>query len=168
MLRRTLLLNNNYEVLAFIVERRAIKLLLRGNVDVLANWDDSFRYLKNEVPYPAILRIKYMIKKPKRDLSFSRRAVFKRDNFTCQYCGVLQSTSDITMDHVVPRMHGGGTSFLNCVAACYPCNNRKGGRTPKEAGMKLIQEPYVPNLSLLQRLDNIMVWHEDWGFYLKH
>lgn len=163
-----LLLNLNYQVLEFVTERKAIKLYLKGKVEVLSAWDEQFRYLQEKTNYPAVMRLSKQIKRPVKELSFSRYSVFRRDRYTCQYCSVGLTLRDITIDHIVPRTAGGKTSFLNCVASCYPCNNKKGGRTPEQAGMPLLQSPFVPTLTHVHGADNQMLWHDSWKFYLQN
>ncbi len=81
---------------------------------------------------------------PGAAVTFSRRNVARRDHLTCQYCGVQPGGDAITVDHVIPRAHGGPTSWTNCVAACVRCNARKGDRTPEQAGMRLRTRPSRP------------------------
>ncbi len=81
---------------------------------------------------------------PTRAVTFSRRNIFKRDRFQCQYCGVTPGGEELTIDHVTPRAQGGVSSWTNCVLACVACNTRKADRTPQQAGMKLKKTPFVP------------------------
>ena len=81
---------------------------------------------------------------PKREVKFNRRNVIARDDNRCQYCGKRLSVSQLSIDHVVPKSRGGKSSWLNVVAACNPCNTRKGGRMPHEASMRLMKQPTVP------------------------
>jgi len=166
---QALLLNLNYQVLEIIHERRAIKLLIKDKVEVLSVWDDQYSYLSSKTNYPAVLRLRYLIKRPIKELAFSRYAVFRRDSYICQYCETGLTLRDITIDHITPRTARGKTTFINCVASCYPCNNKKGGRTPEQAGMKLRQKPFVPT-SNVQGADsfNQTLWHDSWQFYLQN
>jgi 5-methylcytosine-specific restriction endonuclease McrA len=77
-------------------------------------------------------------------VAFSRRNVFKRDHYTCQYCNVQPGTEELSIDHVIPRSHGGTSTWENCVLACVACNKRKADRTPQQAGMKLRRPPVHP------------------------
>lgn len=167
MHRQALLLNNNYEVLSFATERKSIRLLFKDKADVLSIWDEYFIYLGKKIYYPSVLRLKKLIHKPPHKLlGFSRRAVLKRDEYTCQYCNRKLGGLDMTIDHVKPRIFGGISSFMNCVASCLKCNNKKGGRTPEQAGMVLLRDPFVPNLGMMQGIDNKILWHQDWSFYI--
>lgn len=76
----------------------------------------------------------------------SRRNLFERDNYTCLYCGGKFSSKDLTIDHVIPRAQGGGTTWKNVATACFKCNSSKGSKTPKQADMKLLRKPYVPHI----------------------
>jgi 5-methylcytosine-specific restriction endonuclease McrA len=93
---------------------------------------------------PAVVRLLKPVSTFKKGVKFSRINVFTRDNFTCQYCGAKKGMKDLNYDHVVPRIQGGKTVWENIVTACYPCNDRKAGRTPEQAGMKLRKQPVVP------------------------
>lgn len=167
MLYPALLLNNNHEVLSFITDRRSIKFILSESVDILSTWDDSFSYYNQTINFPAVLRLKYLIKRPRPNVIFSRAAVFKRDDLKCQYCSKSLRTDLMTIDHVIPKIKGGSNrSFTNCVAACYVCNNRKGGRTPEEAGMKLLKQPVVPVIGSVKKIEDVTTWHSDWNYYL--
>lgn len=93
---------------------------------------------------PAVVRLVKPVSTFKKGVKFSRINVFTRDNFTCQYCGSRKAMKDLNYDHVLPRIQGGKTVWDNIVTACYPCNDRKAGRTPEQAGMKLRKAPFVP------------------------
>lgn len=165
---KALLLNHNYEFLDFISERKTIKLLLKDKVEVLSTWENDFIFKR--INYPAVIKLKYYIKKPIKQIIFSRFYVFKRDNYTCQYCSKILNIKNITLDHVIPRAAGGKTNFLNCVTSCYTCNNDKGGRTPEEASMKLLRKPFVPTNHHLFEINQSIpqnIWHNTWEFYIK-
>ena len=91
-------------------------------------------------------------KLPKQTVKFNRRNIFARDNNQCQYCGKKFPTSELSLDHVVPRSQGGASTWENIVCACVDCNVRKGGRTPKQAHMSLIRKPEKPKRSPLLNL----------------
>lgn len=109
--------------------------------------DDWIRSVNFEVCVPRVLRLLYYDRLPKQRVRLNRRNIFARDSNMCQYCGKKFSTSELSLDHVMPTCRGGGTSWENLVCACVKCNVRKGGRTPKEAGMKLIKKPIRPKRS---------------------
>lgn len=93
---------------------------------------------------PEVVTLTNYERVPNNAVAFSRRNVFKRDQFTCQYCGCRPGSEELTIDHVVPRSHGGTSSWTNCVLACVECNHRKADRTPEQAHMPLKKRPRRP------------------------
>ncbi len=134
-----LILNQNYQPLNICNARRAIILLGRGKAEMLVNGRGSVRSIAQTFPLPLVIRLIYMVKRPMVNRRLSRRAVFYRDGFTCQYCG--KESKNLTLDHVTPRSRKGPHVWENVVSACIPCNHRKAGRTPAEANMRLLREP---------------------------
>lgn len=137
-----LVLNQNYEPLNVCNARRAFVLLDRGKAEVLEHSEIALRSATRDHQVPSVIRLVYLIKRPRPQVRLTRREVFVRDAYTCQYCG--QKARDITIDHVVPRQRGGKHTWDNLVTACRPCNHRKGGRTPEEARMALLRPPQRP------------------------
>jgi 5-methylcytosine-specific restriction endonuclease McrA len=111
--------------------------------------DDWIRSVNFEVCVPRVLRLLYYDRLPRPRLRLNRRNVFARDANQCQYCGKHFPMSELSLDHVLPTCRGGEASWENLVCACVRCNVRKGGRTPQEAGMKLIRKPVCPKRSPL-------------------
>ncbi len=105
-------------------------------------------------------------KLPKQTVKFNRRNIFARDNNQCQYCGKKFPTSELSLDHVVPRSQGGGSTWENIVCACVGCNVRKGGRTPKQAHMSLIRKPEKPKRSPLLNLKLTQKKYQSWKTFL--
>ena len=139
---RVLVLNQNYQPLNVCGIRRAFSLLGRGNAETL---EETGRYLRSAYAafaVPSVIRLIYLVKRPVHARRLSRREVFMRDRFQCQYCGV--KTRSLTLDHVVPRSRGGTHDWSNVVSACGVCNHRKAGRTPREAHMRLSKVPAAP------------------------
>src|SRR5438067_5312009 len=139
-----LVLNQNYEPINVCNARRAVVLLDRGKAEVLENGAGCLRSASAAFPLPSVIRLVYLIRRPRPQMRLTRREVFQRDRYTCQYCG-LQGR-DLTLDHVVPRHRGGKHTWENLVTACKACNHRKAGRTPAEARMKLLNEPHRPHV----------------------
>ena len=165
---KTLLLNASYEVLSFIVERKALKLLIKEKVEVISNWNETISSVSGKMKLPAILRLKTHVRRNYFNSNFSRRALVKRDKSTCQYCNKYLPASQITVDHVLPRSHGGITSFANCVVCCHTCNNTKANRTPEQARMVLLKRPGMPSFaSTFNHIDTSEAWHKDWNDFLK-
>lgn len=166
MSKKTLLLSATYEVISFIPEKKVFKHLIKEKVEILSSWDEVIRWGSGSMKYPAILKLKHHVKRNYFNSNFSRQAVVKRDRSCCQYCGVKLPSAQITIDHVLPRAQGGGNTFTNCVVACQACNNKKGDRTPIQAGMPLLKKPTHPSFSNHQSIDSREHWHCDWDDFL--
>jgi 5-methylcytosine-specific restriction endonuclease McrA len=141
--RLVLLLDQNDAPLNVCPTPRALSLVERGKAEVVAYGGRSIATPVRPIARPAVIRLARYVQHSRRRVGFSRRAIHRRDAYTCQYCGQL--TSRPTLDHVVPRRLGGGTTWTNLVTACRDCNQRKGGRTPEQAGMPLLRRPVPPN-----------------------
>ncbi len=143
---RTLLLNSTFEPLKVISWQRAITLLTQGKVEVIDFHDREVRGVSVTFRLPSILRLLKLVKvrRAGREVRFSRLNIYQRDKYACQYCGTRYSAEDLTFDHVIPQVQGGETTWENIVTACLACNNRKGGRTPKQARMRLVRQPVKP------------------------
>ena len=137
-----LLLNQNYEALNVCNVRRAVVLVGHGKAEMLENGRGVIHTSQQEVDIPSVIRLVYMVKRPVQQRRLSRQEVFLRDGYRCQYCG--KQTKDLTIDHVLPRVRGGKHEWENVVTACKRCNHRKAGRSPREAGMRLLSKPSKP------------------------
>lgn len=137
-----LVLNQNYQPLNICDVRRAVSLMGRGKAESLLTSGHLIRSPSAWHELPAVIRLVYLVKRPLHRRRLSRREVFMRDGLRCLYCGAR--TRDLTLDHVMPRSQGGAHSWDNVVSACKSCNHRKAGRTPLQAGMKLLIEPREP------------------------
>ncbi|HEY6399654.1 MAG TPA: HNH endonuclease [Solirubrobacteraceae bacterium] len=138
-----LVLNATYEPINVCTVRRAVVLLLKEKAEILEHASWELHSASLTVARPVVIRLVCYVRIP-RDThrrKITRRAVFARDDWTCQYCG---SRSNLTVDHVVPRSKGGLSSWENIVASCAPCNRRKGDALPRQAGMRLFREPRTP------------------------
>ena len=122
---------------------------LRANFKNPEGHDDWIRSVNFEICVPRVLRLLHYDRLPKQRVRLNRRNIFARDANLCQYCGKRFPTNELSLDHIVPTCRGGETSWENLVCACVRCNVRKGGRTPQEAGMKLIKKPVRPKRSPL-------------------
>jgi len=154
----TLMLSNTYEPLRIISWRRAIRLLWLGKVEVLEEYDEEIHSISITIRMPSVVRLLRFFKYKRQPIRFSRQNVYSRDKFTCQYCRKRLPTSELTFDHVVPKVLGGKTNWENIVTCCIPCNVRKRGKRPHEAGMKLFKQPrrpkWIPKLTLRINLSN--------------
>ena len=124
----------------------AVKAMFLERVDVIAHYEREVRSATTRLRLPSVIALKQYVK-PSAHPAFPRFNLFLRDKFQCQYCG---SPKDLTFDHVIPRSQGGRTTWENVATACSPCNLRKGGRTPREAGIRLMQTPHRPTTWQLQ------------------
>jgi len=141
---RVLVLNASYEPINVCTVRRAAVLVLKSRAEILERSDWSLHSESLTLPRPVVIRLVTYVKIP-RDAhrrKITRRAVFARDLWTCQYCGAKRSS--LTVDHVIPRSKGGGSGWDNIVTCCAPCNRRKGDRLPKQVGMNPRREPRAP------------------------
>ncbi|MCS6845817.1 MAG: HNH endonuclease [Caldilineales bacterium] len=144
--------------------QRAIVLLLKEKAELLEAAEARLRAENTSMPVPVVIRMVYYVRVPRNlGIPLSRRTVLARDQYTCQYCGATPGRADLTIDHVLPRSRGGVTEWENVVAACRPCNQHKGNRTPKEAGMRLRREPFRPRfiaLTFLSDAQNREIWRK--------
>lgn len=144
---RVLVLNASYEPINVCTVRRAIVLILKSKAEVLDEHDIELHSEKSSITRPSVIRLRAYVRIPYQSLQrrITRRAVFARDGWECQYCGRRGS---LTMDHVVPRSKGGDTSWENVVACCATCNRRKGDRSVSQSGMKLRTRPLPPHSTI--------------------
>jgi len=143
----TLVLNASHEPLSVVPLRRAFTLVEAGKADLIES-AGVLRSPSRTFDAPAVVRLSRYVHVPyRRSTHAVRRVVLARDAYLCQYCG--RGSRALTVDHVTPRSRGGDTSWENVVAACVPCNRRKGARLPQEAGMKLLARPAAPSRALL-------------------
>ena len=141
-----LVLNQSYEPLTICRARRAVVLIYQGKAEMLENGVGFIHTVSDSFELPSVIRLAYMVKRPYRQKKLTRYEVFNRDKYTCQYCG--KETRQLTLDHIIPRYRSGQHTWENVVSACVPCNRRKAGRTPQEAGMKLFRKPTCPSDNL--------------------
>lgn len=161
--RQVLILNQNYEPMSVIAAKKAVILLYLGKVEIIEHHAEFIHSVSSALPYPSIVRLMSFISVPRKRVVLSRRNILKRDNHRCQYCGTNHRT--LTVDHVIPKNVGGEDSWENLVCACVQCNNRKGNRTPDDAGMHLLRRPQKPNhLFFIQHFVGIV--DERWKPYL--
>ncbi|MBK5092365.1 MAG: HNH endonuclease [Actinobacteria bacterium] len=161
---RVLLLNATFEPLCAVSVRRAIVLMFKGKAEVLEGDGGALHSEKLTIAIPLVIRLVYYVKVPYYGrANLSRRAVFARDSWACQYCGGKAET----MDHVVPRSRGGAHSWENVVAACRRCNSKKKDKLPVEASLKLRRKPGVPRGPATVSLELGRV-RPEWERYLEY
>ena len=147
-----LLLNASYEPLRILPWKRAIRLWTMGRVEVIEESTKEIRTINFVVRLPSVVRLLRYVNYHGPLPKFSRVNVYRRDDFTCGYCGKGFIHEKLNLDHVIPRSHGGQTIWENVVTTCHPCNSRKANRTPAQANMKLLVKPYKP-----ARLNSLML-----------
>lgn len=158
-----LVLNQDYRAISVCSVERAVVLLLLHKAELVhADPMRRIRSSRDQHPWPSIVRLKMYVHVPYKKIMLSRRNLLRRDRFRCQYCG---STDRLTLDHVLPKSRGGKDTWENLVAACVPCNNRKGSRTPEEAAMPLTRRPFRPSHVMFIR-DYIGTLDDHWKPYL--
>lgn len=160
-----LVLNANYEPLNVCDTRRAVGLLVTGKAELIVNGRGHIRTARITYPAPSVIRLQAMIRRPRPKVKLSKREIFRRDNYTCQYCG--RQTTHMTIDHVVPRHRGGGHRWDNLVAACPACNRRKGGRSTAEAQMTLKHKPDEPPATAAYLFGRHLKENHDWERFIQ-
>jgi 5-methylcytosine-specific restriction endonuclease McrA len=142
---RVLVLNASYEPINVCTVRRAVVLVLKDRAEVLERSDRDLHAESLTVARPAVIRLMTYVRVPRdaHSRKITRRAIFARDGWSCQYCGTGHGT--LTVDHVIPRSKGGHSGWDNIVTCCAPCNRRKGDHLPKAAGMHPRRKPKPPS-----------------------
>ena len=140
---RTLILDISMRPHGIVNWMQAICLFVQDKVDVVEEYDAVVSSPSLTLNVPAVIRLRKACK-PNGGIRFSRANVYMRDRFRCCYCGQKKRPRELTYDHVHPRARGGKRTFENIVTSCWPCNERKGSRTPREAGMRMHYQPSVP------------------------
>lgn len=160
-----LVLNANYEPLNVCTIRRAMGLIFADKALMLVNGRGEIHTARSIYPAPSVIRLDRMIKRPRPSVKLNKHEIFRRDNYTCQYCG--RSEPDLTLDHVIPRRLGGKHSWDNLVTACRVCNHRKGGRMADSTGMKLMTRPEAPAASAQYIFGRYINNNREWVTYIE-
>lgn len=189
-----LVLNKHYMAIRVVNVRRAISLVFRDLAEVIhveggqylsydfESWcevsemkrrfepdgHDWLHTVRFQLAVPRIVRLMIYDRLPRQEVKFNRRNLYARDGNRCQYCGKRFSTSELSLDHVVPRSRGGKNSWTNIVCCCLKCNVRKGGRTPDEARMHLIKTPVKPRRNPVINVNLGNTKYRSWKQFLDH
>lgn len=137
-----LVLNANFAPINVCNVKRALGLILEDKATLVLNGRGHIHTVSRDVPCPSVIRLSYQVRRPRPVVKLTKQEVFRRDEYTCQYCG--KHLLRPTLDHVMPRHRGGPHTWDNLVTACPACNHRKGGRTLDMAGMTLVKAPAAP------------------------
>lgn len=145
-MRRTLLLNASFEPLRILPWQRAFILVFQGKVEILEEYHSAVRTVSTQYRVPAVLRLRRWVnlRRTVPVIRFSRANIYARDDYRCQYCYSNYPERELTLDHVHPAVRGGKKTWENIVTACIRCNQKKGNRTPEEAGLRMLTPPAVP------------------------
>jgi 5-methylcytosine-specific restriction endonuclease McrA len=160
MLDSVLVLNANFEPIHICNTRRALSLIINQKAALILNGRGYIHTVTTLYPIPSIIRLEKMIVRPRPIVQLTRHEVFRRDGYTCQYCGT--KGGDLTIDHVIPRLLDGPHSWTNVVTACIKCNHFKGAKTPEQAGMHLLKIPALPPSSTAYYFQKHMHENDNW------
>ena len=173
--RPTLVLNRNWQPVNVATVARSLVMLWNESARVVdprdyqtyswADWaklappdgEPFIRAIRMRLRVPEVVTLTGYDRLPEAAVAFSRRNIFKRDHYTCQYCGVQPGAEELTIDHVLPRSQGGASIWDNCVLACVACNSRKADRTPAQAGMRLRKPPVRPTWKPLYAAHSVRI-----------
>ena len=168
-----LILNADYQPISYFPLsiwnwQSSIKAVFLNRVNIIAEYDSEVRSSSFSMKIPSVIALKKYVPISKKP-PFTRFNLFLRDNFSCQYCGELFKSNDLTFDHVVPKSKGGKTRWENVVASCSKCNLKKSNLLLSQVNMKLIKKPYQPTNHQLQFIGKKFppnYLHESWRDYL--
>lgn len=160
-----LILNVTFEPMHVCSTKRALALVLSGKAEIVINGRGTIHSAASEFEIPSVIKLSHMVRRPRPRIALSKREILRRDDYTCQYCGRKMRT--LTLDHVVPRRFGGPHSWENLVAACSPCNRRKGGKLVTEADMMLNRLPFEPSSSAAYRFGTHLEQHQEWAQFIE-
>ena len=189
-----LVLNKHYMAVRIMGAKRAFSLLFRQLAEVVSfeqgsysnydfqSWCEVSQFRRNFEPdghdwvstvnfyiaVPRIIRLLFYDRLPRSEVKFNRRNIFARDKNSCQYCGKRYPTTELSLDHIIPKSMGGKSVWANVVCSCTGCNVKKGGRTPRQAGMTLIQKPIKPKHNPLVHVHLSHQRYRSWKQFLDH
>ena len=162
-----LVLNASFEPINICAARRALVLVLKGVASAEEHATSNVHSSRQSIKLPSVIRLLEYRRIPHQTRALSRKNILMRDRYTCQYCLKATPSGVLTLDHVIPRSRSGETTWENLVACCHYCNNKKGNRTPEEAGMKLARTPRPFSLHTSRHLMRLLAKSDDqWRKYL--
>lgn len=188
--KQVLVLNRFWQAVNVVGVKRAFSLLVQGHAEVIHQsegdfqlydfdqWLDASEFseepeqeclhtVRYVIRLPKVIILKFFDRLPIKEVKFHRKCIFDRDDHRCQYCGKHFKESELNLDHVIPRHHGGRTSWENVVASCISCNSRKADRLPHEAGMHLIRKPVQPKWRPFVAVAENKDRNRSWDYFLK-
>jgi 5-methylcytosine-specific restriction endonuclease McrA len=154
-----LVLNQDFRPICLCSVERAFLLIFLSKAEMMSAYQNQYlRTVSQSFPCPSVIKIRNYVNLPYKGVVLSRNNILKRDNHTCQYCGIKEN---LTLDHLIPKSKGGKTTWTNLVTACKSCNSRKGDRSPEDAGFILAQKPIKPSyMSFIKATTKHL--REDW------
>ena len=164
MYEPVLVLNMNYQPINITSTFRAINMVLAERAILMMNGRGFIHSVSQTFPLPSVIRLIRMVKRPRPIVKLTRKEIFRRDNYTCQYCG--RQMTNLTVDHVIPRRLGGKTHWDNVVASCPRCNHLKGGMTPKKSGMYPRKHPQHPPNTATYLFGKHLNQNQEWEDFL--
>lgn len=164
MSQQVLVLNGNFEPINVCNIRRALNLVICEKATMVANGRGWIHTSLSTFPLPSVIRLNKMIHRPRRKIRPVRREIFRRDNYTCQYCG--KHAAQLTIDHIIPKHLGGLQTWENSVTACPACNHHKGGRPLAETGMSLLKPARYPPDSAEYFFGHYLKDNSEWFPYI--
>jgi len=159
-----LVLNANFEPINICNTHRAIGMMIMEKAALVLNGRGEIRTINQVLPRPSIIRLQHMVHRPRPQARLTRKEIFRRDKFFCQYCG--STSHELTIDHIIPRHLGGEHIWTNVVTACPICNHRKGGRPLERSGMHLLQPPREPPTSAFYIFGRHLGENAEWEPFL--
>ena len=160
---KTLKLDSTYRPVGVIDCIEALVMCIVGKATAVEEYEDEISSPSVTFKLPSVIVLKTVVKFISRGIKPSRNNILWRDKNQCQYCGVIESPREMTIDHVIPRSRGGENTWSNLVTCCKKCNQKKGNRTPKEANMSLLNKPIRPKNSILRQISDVQ---PIWNIYL--
>mgnify|MGYP005995001323 FL=1 len=162
---KALKLDSSYRPVEVIDSLEALVLCLCGKAIVLETYEKTIRSVSNIFQLPAVIVLHTYVKHRTKEIAPTKKNIIWRDGAQCQYCAQYSNARDMTVDHIIPKSRGGRNTWLNLAACCSACNQKKGARTPEEAGMKLIKEPHRPKCYIFKNIDKKQI-SDLWSNYL--
>ncbi len=162
---KTLKLDASYRPIGVINGTEALVMCLVGKARMIEAYDKVIRSTSQVFKIPSVIVLSRVIKFRFQAYHCNRKSVFARDEHVCQYCTKTFSAKELTLDHVLPKSRGGQKTWTNIVAACKKCNQKKGNRTPEEAGMPLLKKPIRPKNTFVDSKSNIQKIWKDYLWY---
>lgn len=190
LMEPVLVLNRLWQAVNVIAAKRAFSLVASGHAQVVHGEDDGFEVfnmmdwmdfsrhnppaneldivhtVRHSIRVPKVILLSVFDRVPKKELKLTRRNVFERDKYTCQYCAKKMPSEELNLDHVIPRHYGGKTTWENIVCSCVSCNSRKANRLPHEAQMRLFRKPSAPKWRPVISLAARGKRQEEWKHFL--